>query len=451
MNLRLVLKKWSIRARRWTLPACGFCAVFAGGGAAAGPVEPQDPETTFSQNVDAWWNGRSILPRWKFLDDHGVEFRGFFRSAVFGVPAGGLREGTVVEEELRMGVNLDLEKLLGWDGLSLTGSIRWRDGENPANLAGSYGVFSPSPYQSGKGWRVMPFYASWSLKQETFLFRAGNINPYEFFLQMPLSTAFVNSAFSASKGLSGTGVPWSSSYASWGGFGQVRMARDWWVRGSASLAIPGQGDTRNHGMNFLPDSESGLYALLETEYRPRVFFDSQGGLLPGKTGIGGACFGVERNSFDGEKSFVPHAFYAFAEQMIFREPGEVRAIGEKQTAATQGMHVFAMTNLSNPDYASLPFFVGGGLVYEGLLPGRPRDLLGVAFAWGEYSRAAALAEEQRGIKVHATREAVLETDYRLALNRWAYAAPFLQFIMNPSGTGQIPNALVLGVNVRVEL
>jgi porin len=110
-----------------------------------------------------------------------------------------------------------------------------------------------------------------------------------------------------------------------------------------------------------------------------------------------------------------------------------------------------MTNLANPEYASLPWFLGGGLVYEGLLPGRPRDLFGVAFTWGQYSAEAADAEERRGIKVHASREAVLESDYRVVINRWAYVAPFLQCIINPSGTGQLSDALVLGVNFRAEL
>lgn len=398
-----------------------------------------------------WWEGPRVLGRPAVLEDHGVEVRGFYRGTLYGIVSGGLQQGVVLDEEVRMGLTLDGGKLLGLDGWRLTGSVRWRDGENPSNYAGTFSPFSPSPWQSGKGWRLMPVYASWQDEAGRFLLRGGTINPYEFFVQMPLTTAFVNSAFSASKGISGTGVPWSSSYASWGGFAQARPARHWYVRGSLSVAIPGQANTPNHGLNFAATPNSGLYAVAETDFLPKWWLDSEGGALPTRIGMGSYFFGVKRESFDGATASCPWGGYAFIEQMLWRPGGDIREIEPGKAASTRGLHGFLMVNAAPPDYATMPIFFNTGLVYEGLLPGREQDLLAVGFAWGEYSWEEADVRRRTGAGVPQSFEAVLEADYRVSVTKWGYVQPFVQYIMNPSGRGSVTNCFLLGLNFRAEL
>lgn len=398
----------------------------------------------------SWWEAPRALPRWELAEQHGVEVRGFYRGTLYGILSGGVRRGTILDEEVRLGLNLDLAKLVGWDGWRLTGSVRWRDGANPSDYVGTFSPFSPSPWQSGKGWRLMPFYASWQSETGSILLRGGYINPYEFFLQMPLTTAFVNSAFSASKGISGAGVPWSSSYASWGGFVQVRPTKHWWVRASLSAAIPGQAATANHGLNFALTPSSGLYAVAETEWTLPIWRDSAGVILPGRVGAGGYLFGVERYSFDASGASSPWGGYFFAEQMLWRPREDVREVPPDKLPSTRGLHGFFMFNASPPDFANLPIFFNTGLVYEGLLPGRGRDLLAVGFAWGEYSWESAKVQRLLGRRPESY-EAVLEADYRVALAKWGYVQPFCQFILNPSGRGTIPNCFLIGLNFRAEL
>lgn len=296
----------------------------------------------------------------------------------------------------------------------------------------------------------MPCYASWQSEEGRWLLRGGVINPYEFFLQMPLTTAFVNSAFSASKGISGAGVPWSSSYASWGGFAQVRPTAHWWLRASLSVAIPGQTNTNNHGLNFAATPDSGIYAVGESEWMVRGFRDRAGGILPGRIGTGAYLFGVERESFDGAEASYPWGGYVFAEQMLWRPSEEVRELPPGEPASTKGLHAFCVVNASPPDYANLPIFFNSGLVYEGILPGRERDLLALGFAWGEYSWRKAEVMHRRG-RSSESFEAVLEADYRVALTKWGYVQPFCQYILNPSGMGTVENCFLVGLNFRAEL
>jgi porin len=43
----------------------------------------------------------------------------------------------------------------------------------------------------------------------------------------------------------------------------------------------------------------------------------------------------------------------------------------------------------------------------------------------------------------------LEVGYRIQLNRFLYIQPDIQYIVQPGGTGAIPNTLVLGAQIGV--
>ena len=44
---------------------------------------------------------------------------------------------------------------------------------------------------------------------------------------------------------------------------------------------------------------------------------------------------------------------------------------------------------------------------------------------------------------------MLEPDYRIQLNKWAYVQPFIEYIIRPGGAGIVGNATVLGLHFRV--
>ena len=46
-------------------------------------------------------------------------------------------------------------------------------------------------------------------------------------------------------------------------------------------------------------------------------------------------------------------------------------------------------------------------------------------------------------------EMVFEWAYRVQINKFLYAQPDVQWVVNPGGTGNIPNALVLGAQIGV--
>jgi porin len=73
----------------------------------------------------------------------------------------------------------------------------------------------------------------------------------------------------------------------------------------------------------------------------------------------------------------------------------------------------------------------------------------VAIAYGNFSFDKIKAEDDRGVGIHQTYEAVLEFDYRIQLNNSSYVQPVLEYIVRPNGTGLVQNATVLGFQIGV--
>jgi porin len=98
--------------------------------------------------------------------------------------------------------------------------------------------------------------------------------------------------------------------------------------------------------------------------------------------------------------------------------------------------------------AKVPFQYNGGLVYTGMIPWRPRDITLFGVIYGNFSSNYAQAN-QTSLGGYATYELVYELGYRINLTKFAYVQPDAQWVINPGGTGTIPNALVLGAQIGV--
>lgn len=425
-----------------------------------------------------WWDGKYASGNWlrlrDTLEEHGAVFTGNWKGTFYGIVDGGIRQRGAFDEELHFHLKADFEKMLGLTGLSAYGSVRWRDGENPIFYAGTSSAFNPSNTQVGKQWRFMPLYLTWESRdllpvKDMITLSGGWTNPYFAFIQQPESRLFVNNAIHQTKGLVNSGFPWSGAYNTWGGHIKIKPAEWYYAQAGLYMAIPGALSTANHGLYFEgahPPSSNGLYFIGETGFTPKF----SGSKLPGKYAFGGIYFGLENKSFFGETYDGRYALYWQADQMLFREPskapessgkssfdGKGAAAGKEvkeavQTApklGDQGLYFFSFFSFAPKYDNAMPFYFHTGLVYKGLVPSRDSDQLGVAFGYGNYSYYKILSENDRGVSVHQTYEAVLEFDYRLQLAKFAYVQPFLQYLIRPNGTGLVENATVLGLQMGV--
>ena len=420
--------------------------------------------------LGAWWNGRGASGDWfgarEAVEDHGLTLSGKWMGTVYGVVGGGLEHRSTFDEELKFEAKLDFAKATGWEaleGLNAFGGVRFRDGTDVDKYVGASVPFNPSSYQTGKQWRLMPFYLSYTTPElfgvKHFLTLSGGWqNPYEVFARQEDIKLFRNLAF-ASKGISSNGVGWSSSYAAWGLVAKVAPC-DWaYAQGGVYMAIPKDTSNNNHGLELAgaqPWNKNGWYVLGEAGVTPKISG------LPGKYAVGGYYWGLEHASFDGEPYDGKYGFYAMAEQTLYREPapdaevsggksadGKSKAVASAPKDSKQGLRWLGLVNFAPAYDNSMPFFFYTGLVYEGLIPTRDKDQVGVAIALGDYSYDQILAQREAGKQVVATYEGVLEFEYRVQVNKWSYVQPFLQYVIRPGGTGQVANATVLGLHFGV--
>jgi porin len=89
-----------------------------------------------------------------------------------------------------------------------------------------------------------------------------------------------------------------------------------------------------------------------------------------------------------------------------------------------------------------PQFIGGGLVSQGLLPGRPLDLfiLGLGRS-GINGGSTGLPDNSY--------EGVIELGYQWQFNQSLAVQPTLQWIVNPGGAGQLPGILAAGMKISL--
>lgn len=428
-------------------------------------VLPAAPAEGISNDVREWWEGDKASGEWfglrPELKDHGIDISGKWIGTFYGVAAGGLQRHGAFDESLHFDLKVDFARLTGWEvleGLTGAAGVRYRDGTNVNNYVGASSTFNPSTYQSGKQWRLMPFYLTYTTPElfgvkKLLTLSGGWQDPYEIFAQQPDAKLFRNNAIISSKGISANGVGWSSSYAAWGGYLKIKPLDWYYAQAGLYLAIPEGTNTANHGLDLqgaLPASRNGWFVLAETGVTPRL----GAARLPGKYAMGGYYWGLENTSYYGAAREGRFGLYWQADQMVWREPspssgGEGKA-AVKAPLNEQGLSWFSFFNFAPPSNNALPFYFHTGLVYRGLIPTRDADLAGVAFALGNYSYDKIQADYRAGRAVQQTYESVVEFDYRIQVNKWAFVQPYLQYVIRPGGTGQVANATVLGLHFGVE-
>jgi len=98
----------------------------------------------------------------------------------------------------------------------------------------------------------------------------------------------------------------------------------------------------------------------------------------------------------------------------------------------------------------LEYFINGGLLYFGLIPRRPNDEIGLFGLWGQFS--SDLRESERASHEPAmTHEAIIEANYMYNVTPSFTVQPDIQGVFRPNGTGLVSDALVLAVQVTINL
>ena len=104
----------------------------------------------------------------------------------------------------------------------------------------------------------------------------------------------------------------------------------------------------------------------------------------------------------------------------------------------EGLTAWAAAYLAPQEHINTQTYqLAGGLTLQGLPPNRDYDVTAFCVILGNFSG------KLEGQKM----ETVLELNHRFQFGPWFYFTPDVQFIISPNGRGDIPNALVLGLEM----
>jgi porin len=88
-----------------------------------------------------------------------------------------------------------------------------------------------------------------------------------------------------------------------------------------------------------------------------------------------------------------------------------------------------------------PLFVSAGWLSQGVIPGRPLDVLALGLGRSSFNS---------NVTTGLNPESLLELNYSAVINSTLSLQPFLQWAINPGGTGTIANILALGLQLQLQ-
>jgi porin len=379
-----------------------------------------------------------------WLEDHGITPTLTFVTDSLGNPTGGREQGFTTANNIGLDLNFDLKKLAGLEGGSFLFSMSYRFG---GSLSANYihNFFPVQQVFGGETFRVVNIAYLQKLLDDRVEFRVGRIATGDDFLVSPYNYVFVQNGFDGNpKGIF-VNAPGTTAYPTdtWGALVKVRSTPRTYIMGGVYNGDPSLGDNTKNGVDFSMDGP--VFAIGEIAYQPNS--------LPGDRGLLGnykAGFWYDNNRFTnfntGEVEHGNWGLYWMFDQVLvsFGEQGSNRGFG------------IAGSFVVSPDQSisQMPYFFTAAVVTRGVFPSRPRDIVGLGIVYGHFSndlqnsqRRAEQLDPSVGVQSHET---VLELTYRLALLKSAlYVQPDLQYVFRPGGTGGIPDALVLGVQIAV--
>lgn len=387
--------------------------------------------------------------------DLGIDLNGSMTTDLLGNPVGGFSQGFAAASSLGLQLVLDFEKIASVPDTEFITSLIWRAGDNlSAERIGN--LFTVAQLYGGQNLRLYEFMVRKRLFDDQLELKAGRMGAFDEFLSNPLHWNFVNNGFDGNpKGIfydvpafGGTVYPTSS----WGMFAKWENAgTPWYVQAGAYLLDSDNGQNSTSGLNWTFDVDQGAAVFVQGGYRLNGKPNDAG--LPGSYNAGAFFSGDNQPTFSTTPTSRSNAgCYFMLQQMLWGETGEANLARKRNVwgpGAMEGITVFSAIVVA-PDESinQFPVSANNGLVWQGVIPGRPDDFAAFAVGWGGISDNLQNFQSSTGQPVQ-TEETVLEWTYRYYISNFFYIQPDLQYIIRPGATGQIDDALVLGAQISV--
>ena len=414
-----------------------------------------------------WWGLRTLLHNW------GIDFNLDYFSEMASNVSGGKdtfsgnakNSGQIwaYTDQALFGLDLNFEKLVGWEGGSFEFYVTKRTGNDLGNLQNPNTVqLIQEVFGRGQTWRITSMWFKQTLLNDTFELKFGLMNMSQEFGGY-YAFPFENLTFTA--GITGNVAGYSMftwPVSQWGTDLQWNATKDlsmriglfafnnYWISNQYQLRVDNPGGT------------SGAIIPFEIDWKPKL--DIGGQKLPGFWVLGAFGNTNHTETTGAAKSVIASApgAAAFIGSQFTGDWGVYASVWQQLTAPDPnrpktGLSAFAGTIYLDPRTAFQNFQFFTGLYYWGPWSKRPYDSAGIATGYNRIAGSVTNAERQfiaahpgSGFGVQSN-EWVEEIFYSFDVFHGANIQPDLQWIINPGGYRGATNEVVFGMQLSVPL
>lgn len=384
------------------------------------------------------WDGKRTE-----LAQQGIKFEANILTDTAYLAEGGRNEGAdpLTSAQLWLGTQLDMEKLAGWDGVTVRAVATARQGQstsvrdlqgNAPHMANVQGTFGRGNQDS----RLSELSIEKTFKDQGLSIKAGRLGLGMDFNVMACD--FASTAFCAAQMGKWQGNIWMNTPVSqWGARVKQQLNPEVAVQVGVYEFNPdnGNGKAEGQGWSLDTDHADGVTIPAEVVWTPKSFVNG----LPGSYRVGGMYntaddIANQKDIATGEGKNRTFAGWLAVEQQL-----------TSTGSGRQGLHSFANFTWHDRDTNKVDNSQQIGVKYIGLADSQPNDILGLAVNRVHVNDRFADSRPA----FDASAEYNIELNYSYNATKWLMLRPNLQYVVNPGSSNQVDNALVLGLTTRV--
>ncbi len=352
------------------------------------------------------------------LEDDGVNFFAYYDAIAGAAVSGGLSTGNDYTGQVYAGVDLDFEKLLGWQNTVMKISMVNRHGRSVSSDVG--GIFDPMTIYGGPDGQTTILYQIWIDKQfnENWSLKFG---------RDAQDTDFANDdlyRYSLSTSINGPIRAMMLDRIQIVSFPLgVWHARVKYNLDEEHQFQVGAYQVNDHIWDMIPgtdfdiDDDDGVTYMFQYDWTPQI------NERPARLYVGTAQSFYDTTTFEGEDA--DHIW---------------RVYGHFDFEVIENLTLFTFGAYTDQDeLAQMPLQISAGANWKGLFSGREDDHTMLFITYGGLSDEWGASQDK-----DVDAEIVYEAGHRVQLTPAFYIQPAVQYIQDPGGTGDIDDAVVLG-------
>jgi porin len=399
----------------------------------------------------------------KRLFDRGFSYSFIYTNDVLSNLSGGTRRGTIDQGKLETQLTLDLGKFIGWQDYTLYANTFAT--HNTGRMRRDYvgGLNTIAAIEANPSVRLSELWVERKFWGGAASLRVGQLVADNEFFFSDLSNMFMQTDWPTITAVNLPGGAPAYPLSTPGARLRLDVNRDIALlfsifNGDPAGPCAGDPDTCNrYGLNFR--MRDPAFMIGEAQFRSNQGKEDTGLARTLKIGAWNHIgqFGDQRVANDGTLLANPagsgqpllyrgdYGVYGVVEQQIYRPRGG---------AADSGVLLFGLASVTPSDRNMISAQLNGGIIFAGLIPGRPNDRFGASVVYSRFS-SGARAFDQDVINITGVPgnvrdyEANLELSYVAQIVPGWTVQPDFQYVRHPSGQAG-RDAKVLGLRTMLK-